>query len=89
MKLFADESNPTINRSTRLEVRNPMLALPAFKKLQAMEPSIRHVLADVLIELKADAAARAQKCWRTHKAPMALYWKVVAVYAGHIARALK
>lgn len=27
-----------------------------------------------------------EKSWRTHKAPMALYWKCVAVYAGHIAR---
>lgn len=27
--------------------------------------------------------------WGRHKAPMALYWKVVGVYAGHIARALR
>ena len=35
-----------------------------------------------------DAAQRAQKSWRTHKAPMALYWKAVSVYARHIARAI-
>lgn len=75
-------------RSNLAEVRNPVLALPAAAQLQALEPSARLALRAVLLDLKADAAARAEKCWRTHKAPMALYWKCVSVYAGHIARAL-
>ena len=41
-----------------------------------------------LLELREDALHRAEHCWRKHKAPMALYWKVVGVYAGHLARAI-
>ena len=36
----------------------------------------------------ADALARAELQWKRHKAPMALYWKVGGVYAGHLARAI-
>lgn len=32
---------------------------------------------------------RAQHARARHKAPMALYWKVVGVYAGHLARAVE
>lgn len=70
-------------------VRNPVLALPSVAKLQAMPSDVRATLADVLGELAADCRGRAQKCWRTHKAPMALYWKVVSVYARHLRRALQ
>lgn len=77
------------DRSTRAEVRNPVLALPGMAKLRAMPTPIREALAVVLMEIAADARGRAEKCWRTHKAPMAAYWKAVAVYAGHIARAIR
>jgi hypothetical protein len=77
------------DRSNRREVRNPVLALPSAKALQALPPPSREALRAILLDLAADARARADKCWRTHKAPMALYWKCVAVYAGHIARALR
>lgn len=43
----------------------------------------------LLLDLRRDASANAQKCWSAHKSPMAMYWKVVAVYAGHIARLLR
>lgn len=75
------------SRSTRAEVRNPVLALPAMRQLQASP--LRGELRAVLLELAADARGRANECWHRHKAPMAVYWKCVAVYAGHIARALK
>lgn len=39
--------------------------------------------------LHTSALAKANHCWKKHKAPMALYWKVVGVYAGHINRAVK
>lgn len=79
---------PAPDRSARREVRNPILALPGASRLQALEPSTRSALRGVLLDIQADARARADKCWRTHKAPMAVYWKAVGVYAGHIARAL-
>lgn len=79
----------TDDRSARREVRNPILGLPAFKRLEALPPEAREALAEVLGEIALDARARGEKCWRTHKAPMAAYWKACSVYAGHIRRAVR
>lgn len=78
-----------MSRSLRTDVRNPVLALPAAARLQALDPGSRAALRAVLLDLAADARARAEKAWRSHKAPMAAYWKACAVYAGHLARALR
>lgn len=75
-------------RSTRADVRNPLLSLPSFAALRELDPAVKQQVATALKALQADARERADKCWRTHKAPMAVYWKAVGVYAGHIARAL-
>ncbi|MEG8024096.1 hypothetical protein QP162_05940 [Sphingomonas aurantiaca] len=75
-------------RSSRADVRNPVLALPGIATLRALDPSTRAAIAGALREIQADARVHAIKCWKTHKAPMALYWKAVGVYAGHLARAL-
>lgn len=42
-----------------------------------------------LMDLRRDALEKSKYCWAKHKAPMALYWKVVGVYAGHLARSIK
>lgn len=76
-------------RANRREVRNPVLALPAARHLQALSPLMRAQLRALMLDLRADAAARATECWRKHKAPMAAYWKAVSVYSGHIAKVLK
>jgi hypothetical protein len=76
-------------RSSRPFVRNPILAMPGMAKLRALPLPAREGLRVVLVDLAADASDRADKCWRRHKAPMAAYWKAVAVYARHTARALK
>ena len=75
-------------RSSRAEVRNPVLALPAAKRLRALDAPVRHSLRELFLEIQADARVKADKCWRKHKWPMAVYWKGVAVYTGHIARAI-
>lgn len=75
-------------RSNKAEIRNPLLRLPAAQRLLALSPEARHVLADLLIELAADARERADQSWARHKAPMAAYWKAVSVYAGHLHRIL-
>lgn len=75
-------------RSNRPIVRNPMLAMPAMEGLRNLEPHARAAVQELLQDLAADASARADKCWRTHKPPMAAYWKAVAVYARHTARAI-
>lgn len=67
-------------------VRNPLLALPAAQRIADLPPDARAALRELCNEIRIDARARAEKCWRTHKAPMAAYWKAVSVYAGHTAR---
>ncbi|MBZ9821904.1 hypothetical protein [Mesorhizobium sp. CA4] len=78
-----------VDRSNRAEVRNPVLALPAAAKLQALPPEVRQVVAEVLRDLSVDARARAQVSWRKNKGPMAAYWKAVGAYATHLYRAVR
>jgi hypothetical protein len=68
---------------------NPVLALPAVEQLRSLPPAAREQLRAVLMDLRADAQARAEQSWRRHKGPMAAYWRAVGVYAGHIARAIR
>jgi hypothetical protein len=77
------------DRSKQSGVRNPILLLPAAAKIAKLPLPVRQALRELLLEIHRDATARAKESWRKHKAPMAAYWKAVAVYAGHIARALK
>jgi hypothetical protein len=74
-------------RSSRL-VHNPILALPAAREIQELPRETRAVLRLLLLNIADDAGARAQTCWKRHKAPMALYWKSVSVYARHTARVI-
>lgn len=76
-------------RSNRPETRNPLLALPSAARLAELPEDSRDALRALLLEIRVDAAERAQTCWKRHKAPMAAYWKAVSVYAGHAARALR
>lgn len=78
-----------VERSKRAEVRNPVLLLPSVAALRSLNPDTRAALSAAFRDIQTDARVRADKCWKTHKAPMALYWKAVGVYAGHIARSLK
>jgi len=76
-------------RSNQAHVRNPVLALPAMACLMGMPQAMRAAFAEVLFDLGRDADRNAEKAWRTRKAPMAAYWRAVAVYARHTARALR
>jgi hypothetical protein len=79
----------TVDRSSRREVRNPVLALPAAKlAMVELTPDERGRIRLVFLAIRDDARSRAAECWRKHKAPMAVYWKCVGVYANHIARVL-
>lgn len=78
-----------VDRSARREVRNPVLGLPAAKlAMIELTPDERSRVRRVILAIRDDARERAVKCWATHKAPMALYWKCVSVYCNHIARCL-
>lgn len=69
-------------------VRNPLLALDGAVALQSLDATTRALIARALRDIQRDARLRAEKCWKTHKAPMAVYWKAVGVYSGHLARVL-
>ena len=58
------------------------------RRFQCLPPEAKFQLKRALQDLREDALKRAEHSWRKHKAPMALYWKVVGVYAGHLARAI-
>jgi hypothetical protein len=58
------------------------------ERFRMLSPEARDALKDALMALRTDALKRADYQWSKHKAPLACYWKVVGVYAGHIARAL-
>lgn len=75
-----------MNRSSTAVVRNPLLALPGAQRVASLPPEARAALKTLLLEIRADAQVRAAECWRKHKAPMACYWKVISVLAGHAAR---
>ena len=77
-----------MNRSNRPEVRNPVLGLPSAGRLTGLPQEARAALAEVLGDLAKDASERAEKSWRQRKGPMAIYWRGVSVYAGHLKRAL-
>lgn len=57
------------DRSTRREVRNPLLGLPGVRRLQLLPPDVRAAIVDALKEIRMDARERAEKAWRSHKAP--------------------
>jgi hypothetical protein len=76
-------------RSVSAEVRNPLLGLQAAKGLKSLSPEVRKALRELLMELRAEAHAKAEASWLKRKGPMAVYFRAVAVYAGHIARLLR
>jgi hypothetical protein len=71
-----------------MEVRNPILCLPSFQALASLPDESQEAIRAVLYDLAIDANARAEKCWRKSKGPMAAYWKAVSVYAKHIRAAI-
>jgi phage-related protein len=77
-----------VSRSALREIRNPLLALPAFQELRDLPNDSRAKLRVALIALSRDANDRAEKSWKQKKGPMAVYWKAVGVYAKHTARCL-
>lgn len=75
-------------RSSKAEVRNPILTLPSVTRLRALSPEARLALQDILLDIQTDARLRAERSWRSRKPPIAAYWAACGVYAGHIARAI-
>lgn len=68
---------------------NPLLRLPAAKRLMELPPDQRRAVAAVLRDLRAEANTEAEESWRRRKGPMAAYWRAVSTYARHLAHALE
>jgi hypothetical protein len=78
-----------MERSQRPDVRNPLLALESAKDMQNLPKEAKQALRALLMDIRKEAQAKAEKCWRQHKGPMALYWKCLSVYSGHMSRMLR
>jgi hypothetical protein len=78
-----------VQRSNRAEVRNPVLALPAFKAVHDLPDPVKLALAALLDNLSKDAEAKAESSWLKKKGPIAAYWKAVAVYSKHASRSIR
>jgi len=76
-------------RSARPEVRTPILALPAARAIGELPPEPRALLRRLLLDLSAAAREKAEESRRRRKYVMYSYWMVCAVYARHIAGALR
>ncbi len=74
---------------TLAEIRNPVLALPAARRLLELDPASRSALRAVLLDVAVAANANAELSWKKRKGPMAAYWRAVSTYSKHIARATR
>ncbi|MGH9455865.1 MAG: hypothetical protein ACRD2O_18055 [Terriglobia bacterium] len=70
-------------------VRNPVLTLPCTRQALDLSAESKAFLRALLRELSREAGTRAEMSWKKGKAPIAAYWKAVAVYARHAAILLK
>ncbi|MCG5239545.1 hypothetical protein MCW82_07155 [Azospirillum doebereinerae] len=75
-------------RSAKVEVRNPVLGLPAARAIQALPMEQRRPLGILLRELSSQCDAQAEASWLARKGIMAAYWRAVATYSKHLARAI-
>lgn len=78
----------TWGRSAKREVRNPILALPAARDIQALPAEQRRPLGILLRELAKQADDQAHDAWAKRKGIMAAYWRAVSTYAKHLAHVI-
>lgn len=65
---------------------NPLMCLPEAERLRSLPPEAASALCAFLRGLARRADELAELSWRRRKAPMAAYWRAVAVYCRHITR---
>jgi hypothetical protein len=75
-------------RSSRVDVRNPLLALPEVQAFAQLPPDAQRALRAALVAFSKSCRVKGNEAWASHKPPMAAYWKAWAVNAGHAARAI-
>lgn len=80
----ASSGTATNLRASNPAVRNPLLTLPAATALAELSLAERAELGALLSDVVEQARGLALWCWRRRSHLAAVYWKTVAVYAGHI-----
>lgn len=68
------------------ETQNPLLQLPAAKRIREKSPEFRREWKQLCLELAEQAVEKGDYNWKRRKYMNAAYWRVVAVYARHAAR---
>ena len=58
------------------------------RRFADLPPHARKALRGALLDLRADARQHAKLHWSRSKAPMALCYRAISVYAGHLAAAI-
>jgi uncharacterized membrane protein len=76
------------SRSSRREVRNPILALPAAQELLALPMEQRQILKRLLRQLKAQCREQEANAYARRKGPMVAYYMASGTVAGHIANVM-
>jgi len=83
-------SSTALPRSSRADVRNPMLAIPEVQaEFEKLSPEASAALERVLRALSKTWRAKAEHSWKTRKPPLASYWAQNAVNARHLALAIQ
>jgi hypothetical protein len=75
-------------RSSRAATRNPILRMRALTGLLHLPIESRVRLGRLALDLAAECSVRAEASWRGKRRSTAVEWRITAVYAGHLARAL-
>lgn len=68
---------------------NPLMSLPAARRLAEIPPEYRALLVDLIAELRHQANQEAEIAWARKKGPMASYWRAVSTYCRHTAHAIR
>lgn len=69
--------------------KNPVMDLPAAKKLLALPADQREIIAEILTELRRESNDLAETNWRRKKGLIASYWRAVSTYSRHLAHAFR
>ena len=73
-------------RSTRPDVRNPLLKLPGVADIAALPPEAKAALRRLALDASKAWRVLGDECWKRSKPQMAAYWRAWAVNALHLAR---
>jgi hypothetical protein len=79
-------------RSSRPEVRNPLLALPAARELAALlaeEPELARRVKRLALDLKAQCRANEAEAIRKRKGPMVSYWMSTGTWCRHLSALIR